>query len=232
MAGPNDIEEEEGGDEDGGAPGWLTTWADMMSVLLTFFIVLQAFSTLSEKKFYEAISSIQTAFRVPLPIRSPGADQFQVPPTEAAELENMLDDKDVKGSSVQDFGDRIVMTIDSEFLFEPGIGELSERGRSLVTQIARTLRGEPGEIRVEGHTDDQQPGPGAPYQNNWQLSSARAMQILMALEFRGIAPERLGAAGYGEHRPVAPNDTPENRARNRRVEFVIEKKKGMVDRFR
>jgi chemotaxis protein MotB len=201
-------------------------------VLLTFFIVLQAFSTISERKFYEAISSIQSAFRVPLPIRSPGQFNFDVPTSTAADLEKLLDDKDISGSSVQDFGDRIVLSIESKFLFGLGSAVLSFEGEQVMDGLAAARREQTGDIRIEGHTCDLQLGEGHRFRDNWDLSTERALSVLSALSGRGIRPERLGATGYAEFRPIAPNDSEANRARNRRVEFVIETKGPPADEAR
>jgi len=216
-------------DEDSGTT-WLTTWADMMSVLLTFFIVLQAFSTISERKFYEAISSIQRAFSVPLPIRSPGDAQFQADRS-AEELQEMIDDQDVAGISVEDFGDRLVITVDSGVLFPLGQAGLSPGGQRIMDDVAKLLlaSGGRGNVRVEGYTCDLPVGPRSDFRNNWWLSSARALTALEALEGRGFPSERLSAAGYGEYRPIAPNDHEANRARNRRVDFVVEKRRSLAD---
>ena len=227
MTDPADLEEE--AEEEGGGAPWLTTWADMMSVLLTFFIVLQAFSTISEKKFYEAISSIQSAFRVPLPIRSPGQFSYDTPVSTAADLERMLDEKDISGASVQDFGDRLVLSIESKFLFGLGSAALSFEGGQVMDGVAKALREQKGNIRVEGHTCDLPLGTANRFRDNWELSTERALSVLAALSERGIRPERLGAAGYAEFHPIAPNDSEKNRARNRRVEFVVETKGGSAD---
>jgi chemotaxis protein MotB len=74
-------------------------------------------------------------------------------------------------------------------------------------------------IRVEGHTDDV-PAGGA-YPTNWELSTARALAVVRFLQSQGIDPSRLAAAGYGEYRPIAPNDTAEGRSQNRRIEIVL-----------
>jgi chemotaxis protein MotB len=228
MAAPDILDEEEREEPEEGA-AWLTTWADMMSVLLTFFIVLQAFSTISEKKFYEAMSSIQMAFRIPLPIRSPGNFQYVVPTSTATELESMIDEKDIDGASVMDYGDRVVLSIESRFLFPLGRAALSDEGDRLMDDVAKLLAEEKGRIRIEGHTCDLPLGAANRFRDNWELSTERALTVLGALERRGIRPERMAAAGYGEYQPVAPNDGEENRARNRRVEFVIEKRPPRAD---
>lgn len=215
---------EEQDDDAGGGATWLVTWADMMSVLLTFFIVLQAFSTLSEKKFYEAMSSIQRAFQMPLPIKSPGSQTFEVPRT-ADELMEQLEQDDMNGVSVEDYGDRIVLTVESGLLFGLGHADLSPDGRKLMETVGDALRQTKGPIRVEGHTCDLPVGAGSEFEDNWQLSTARSLSVLHELSRRGIPPERMAAVGHGEFHPVAPNDTEANRRKNRRVEFVIEKRR-------
>jgi chemotaxis protein MotB len=209
--------------------GWLTTWADMMSVLLTFFIVLQAFSTISEKKFYEAVSSIQRAFRVPLPIRAPGNFRFDTESPSATELDEVLEEEGADAVSVEDHGDRIVLTVNTGVLFEVGRADLTPAGQVVMRSVARVLQRTEGNIRIEGHTCDLPLGPGADYPDNWWLSTARAVVALEALQGNGVASQRLSAAGYGEFDPVAPNDGEANRARNRRVEFVVERGRSLAD---
>lgn len=213
---------EDSDEEESGGGGWLVTWADMMSVLLTFFIVLQAFSTLNERKFFEAMSSIQRAFQMPLPIRSPGS-RTQESPRTADDMEEQLEADGEEGVSVEDFGDRIVLTVDSELLFALGKAGLTPEGEQVMGEVSRVLSKAPGPIRVEGHTCDLPVGPASEFRDNWDLSTGRALSVLHELTRRGIPPERLAAVGYGEFHPVAPNDTEENRRKNRRVEFVVEK---------
>lgn len=218
-------------EEEGGGAAWLTTWADMMSVLLTFFIVLQAFSTVSEKKFFDAMSSIQRAFSMPLPLRSPGDSMFEARDRSAADLQDMIAEEGVAGISVEDYGDRLVVTVDSGVLFPLGRAALSPGGERIMGDVTQVLlaSGARGDVRVEGHTCNLPVGAGSEFPNNWWLSSARALTALEALQERGFPPERLSAAGYGEYRPVAPNDVEANRARNRRVDFVIEKRRSLAD---
>jgi chemotaxis protein MotB len=82
---------------------------------------------------------------------------------------------------------------------------------------------------VEGHTCDLPVGSGSHFRDNWELSTGRALSVLQELTRRGIPPEKLGAAGYGEFHPVAPNDGEPSRRKNRRVEFVIEKGSSLTD---
>ena len=219
ASGEEDLHED---DVRGRAP-WLVTWADMMAVLLTFFIVLQAFSTVSERKFHEAMTSIQHAFDVTFPIRPPDIVRSFTPDRSAIDLETRITDANLDGVSVQDWGDRIILTVDTAFLFDRGQADLTESGRAMLDGLSSALTDSEGLIRIEGHTCDLPVAPQSRWRNNWWLSTARALTVLENLEGRGFSSERLSATGYGEHVPIAPNDGEANRARNRRVEFVVEK---------
>lgn len=115
----------------------------------------------------------------------------------------------------------IVISLAGNLLFDSGKSDLKPRGMTLLDTLAERLRTMPNEIRVEGHTDNI-PIATALYPSNWELSSARATTVGRYLaEHAEIAPIRLSAAGYGEFRPIALNDTREGRARNRRVDLVV-----------
>jgi chemotaxis protein MotB len=221
-------DDDPGEDAKAGAP-WLITWADMMTVLLAFFIVLHAFSTISERKFDAAVRSIQRAFDVTLPIRPPEFLPVPTPDPRAAILQERVAEAGLDGVVVQDWGDRIVVSVGTGLLFEKGEAELTAAGRSTLDGIAAVLGDTAGLLRIEGHTCDLPVPPGGRWRDNWWLSTARAVTVLEELTGRGLPPRRLCAVGFGEYVPVAPNDGEANRARNRRVEFVIEKEVRGVD---
>ena len=115
----------------------------------------------------------------------------------------------------------IVISLTGNLLFDSGKSDLKPRGMTLMDTLAERLRTMPNDIRVEGHTDNISIATPL-YPSNWELSSARATTVARYLAEHGeITPNRLIAAGYGEFHPVAPNDTREGRARNRRVDLVI-----------
>jgi len=129
---------------------------------------------------------------------------------------------------VQIVGDRFVFS--SEVLFDPGAADLSEAGESEIANVAGILRGVIDEIpdgidwvlQVDGHTDDVPIIDGARFQDNWELSQARALSVVRYLSNEvGFPPERLSANGYGEYQPVNPADTPAARAQNRRIELKL-----------
>ncbi len=139
-------------------------------------------------------------------------------------LKESLESRDVK---VTDTGDGIKVEVAERVLFPLGTAQLLPEGREVLTKLAETLAAEPGtHIRIEGHSDNLPINPGAMYfKSNWELSAARATTALRFLEARsGIDPARLTAVAHGEHRPIAPNDTPENRAKNRRIEILLVEK--------
>ncbi len=115
----------------------------------------------------------------------------------------------------------VVIRINSALLFPLGSDRLHPEGERLLGDIARALKDLPGEIRVEGHTDDL-PIHTPRFPSNWELSLARAARVGRAfIEVYGIDPRRIVLSGYADQRPLVPNDSPEHRQRNRRVEVYL-----------
>lgn len=116
---------------------------------------------------------------------------------------------------------RMTVKMKDRILFASGSATIGRDGKLALEAVADALRGVKGKtIRVEGHTDDVPTGGGA-FPTNWELSTARALAVVRFLQETGLDPTRLAAAGYGEYQPVAPNDTPEGRSLNRRIEIVL-----------
>ena len=136
-------------------------------------------------------------------------------------LKKELADKDVQISRLQD---QLKVTVASEILFPSGSAELSPEGVDVLRKVASAANKSQDEVQVQGHTDTD---PIAPvlaqyYPTNWELSTARAAVAVRTLEATGMVPAaRLSAVGYGDSRPVAPNDTAEGKAKNRRVEILF-----------
>jgi chemotaxis protein MotB len=114
----------------------------------------------------------------------------------------------------------IEVEIKSSVLFSSGNAELSAQSEPVLRQLAETLRPLGNVIHVEGFTDNV-PISNFEYRSNWELSAARAASVVHLFTRRGIDPQRMAAIGYGEFRPIASNDTPAGRAKNRRVVLVI-----------
>lgn len=211
-----------------GPSAWYLSWADMTTLLLTFFIVLFTFSTISPKKFDAAQESIKEAFGVPIPVGIPIRPDL-ANDTMAQDIQEAVENEALEGIRVQDFGDRVVLSLDTDVAFGLGRANLSEKGQQLLTVIYPVIAKSKGEVRVEGHTCDLPIGIGGTFKNNWELSTARAVTVLESLVALGYPARRIGAAGFADQRPIAPNDTEENRRKNRRVEFLIEKKMTRAD---
>ncbi len=117
---------------------------------------------------------------------------------------------------------RMTVNLKDKILFASGSASVGKEGQEALVKIADALKGVRGKIiRVEGHTDNQPVAKTAPFPSNWELSLARAMAVVRALQDSGVDPTVLSAAGYGQYQPVAPNDSPENRSLNRRIEIVL-----------
>ena len=111
------------------------------------------------------------------------------------------------------FGDPVI--------FASGSANFKPTAMPYLQRLADGLMQLPNPIQIEGHTDDQPPHPSSGFRSNWELSAARAFAVLRYLEKAGVPSRRLSAIGYGEFKPVAPNESPEQRALNRRIEIVI-----------
>lgn len=124
---------------------------------------------------------------------------------------------------------RTTVKMKDRILFASGSATLGADGREALRKVAEALRGVEGRmIRVEGHTDDVPTGHGGPFASNWELSAARALAVVRFLQNQGVDPTRLSGAGHGEYQPLAPNDTPEGRSQNRRIEIVLAPLDGAV----
>jgi len=214
--------------------GWIMTYADMMSLLLTFFILIVSFSSLQQSKFKQAAQSLQEAFGILEHHES--AIEFQNPvypdlsnenvddevyyemrEIEQAILDNGLD-QEVQ-VQVQDNG--VLFRIQSPFLFASGQADLKDESRSILQELTVLFRKFPYQIRIEGHTDSL-PISSTRYPSNWELSAARAVTVARYFQGLKLPPERIAATGFGEYHPIADNATAGGRERNRRVEIFLQ----------
>jgi chemotaxis protein MotB len=120
-------------------------------------------------------------------------------------------------------GDRLKVSFEGDILFESGKHELREEGVNLLDSVFDILKqsSEKNDIFIAGHTDNVALRPDAQYDSNWTLSTYRALEVVKHLLKKGLPPERLTAAGYGEFKPIADNATEEGKAKNRRVELFL-----------
>jgi len=211
---------------------WLATYADLMNLLLIFFIILFAVSKTDAIKYQQITFSLQRAFNVDvLQGGEPGSigdtnsgetrfEEFLSIRAQIASLES-VSSVPPDSVSVELTNEGIVIHLDDAVLFPPGSADLRPDATAALDSIADVLGPLPNEVRVEGHTDSAQPDP-LDYSSNWELSSERAVNVVRYLTASAhIPPERISAAAYGEHRPRSEDDTLEGRRMNRRVSFVI-----------
>jgi chemotaxis protein MotB len=224
---------------------WLLTYADLITLLLIFFIIMYVFSKQDVTKFKALATSLNRAFqgtsyvvgKAPGPgLRGGGRpgqggggpaqteeQALQRVKQEVQELAKQQGLQQEVSVSVEEKG--VVVRLSDRVLFASGQAELSEHAREILRGVGTILRKETGfYLRVEGHTDAVP--IGSRYPSNWELSSARAASVVrLFVSDVGLDPERLWVAGYGEHRPVADNRTEAGRAANRRIEIVMLKSK-------
>jgi len=225
-----------GGHDAGGGMRWLLTYADMITLLMAFFIMMYSMSVLNQEKFKQAAKSLRSEFG---PTRPDFTDQGAGLLPNQGTAEELQLEKDVQ--SVEDrlqeyvrkndledlirtsHRDRsLVITVASDnLLFPRGDADLRPPALAILGKVAGLLKGIPNAITIEGHTCDL-PISTERFPSNWELSAARACSVARYLvDKQGLDPKRLAAAGYGESRPVAPNDSEDGRVRNRRVNLVI-----------
>jgi chemotaxis protein MotB len=125
---------------------------------------------------------------------------------------------------------RTTVKMTDKILFASGSATIGADGRLALRKVADALRSLQGKaIRVEGHTDDVPTNASGPFPTNWELSSARALAVVRFLQETGIDPTRLSGVGFGEFQPIRPNDTPEGRSLNRRIEITLVPIEGAVE---
>ncbi len=224
-----------------GLPEWLATFADMMTLLMCFFVMLLSFSQLDPAKFKEVAGTLENAFGI---LRDKPA--YDIPKGVTAvfklfegddptrDLARALQSVARKHSKAQGKGTMdievfedyrgLVLRIGESGMFDPGKAELKPFVWPLLDDLAILAKEIPSEIDVEAHTDST-PVHTARFASNWDLSAARAVATVEYFMKSGhVAPERLRAIGRGDSVPIVPNTTERGRARNRRVEIVFTKR--------
>ena len=195
---------------------WLMTFGDLMSLLLVMFVFIVAFASFKPEQ-YAANQAPQPAKETPEAAPQPPPPLPE--PTPTVELDPAFErlGHDVQVSIQKG---QINLQIPDSILFAPGAAELSAAGVPVLDRIADLLKNSHYEVSIEGHTDNA-PIRTPRFPSNWELSASRASAVLRYLIERGVEPGRMRAIGYADTRPIAPNDTPESRAKNRRVTLVL-----------
>jgi len=226
---------------------WLISYADFITLLFAFFVVMFAVSQVDTAKVGRFTQSFQEAIGIELAtggagiLPGEGPEAFEGRKREETvggdddkkkfgkELQALADSlavqakikRELNGLKIIRRGNELILRLDASVLFETAIDEVTPEALKVLLAIAEELKGRPVKIRVEGHTDDRPIQKGR-FRNNWDLSTSRATNVVIALAATGdIEPERLAAVGYAQYQPLGDNTTQEGRLLNRRVDFVL-----------
>lgn len=213
---------------------WLTTFNDMITLLMVFFVLLFAMSTPDVRQFKNFKNALQSAMGVlhhgrnaPIGIISEDRNDPPIPvdPAETADGGDQLDQlHNAQGLEAEYTKRGIKLTLNDNLLFGSGSARLTRHGIALLDKVVRIIGPLDRHIRVEGHTDNV-PISTHRFPSNWELSTARAISVVKYMQNSGgIAPQNLSAAGYGASKPRVANDSEKNRSKNRRVEIILQHK--------
>lgn len=214
---------------------WLTTYSDLVTLLLCFFVLLFSFSNIDAQKF----QSIMNALQGSLGVIEGGTTIVDAPEITTAE-ENEEEEFEKLKQTIEDYAEEeglkddisleleerglVIRFMDSVF-FDSGKADIKPESVEILHYIAQILNSENFKgkhIKVEGHTDTDPIIHSTTYPTNWELSAIRATNVLrFFVEEENINGDRISSSGYSFYRPIAPNDTRENKTKNRRVDIVI-----------
>jgi len=216
---------------------WLLSYADFITLLLVFFIIMYSMSKVNVTKYNKMVTVLEKTFGgehsvikladsglLPQMTRSGEArrKQKQLYVKTVGQLQKEIASKSVKVTQDQR---GIVVSLASDFYFGSGIADFGDSTEAVLRKIYSILAPLSANIRIEGHTDNVPIAPGSAlsqrYPTNWELSSQRSVNVLKALEKLGLDRKRLAAAAYADTRPLKSNDSSDGRNANRRVEIVI-----------
>jgi len=233
-----------------GPAAWIVTFADLMSLLLTFFVLLLSFSTMEEKKVKEALSSLRGALGVlpksdqpisrPVPrLSMPKPVRKEQTKAKIGKLRQEIRSKGLEKQVNVSEKDRGIVNIrlPASLLFRSGSADLLESSYPILQEVAELLDHyvefyDP-DFRIEGHTDDVPISVElqSVFPSNWELSTARALSCMWFFTRQAdLDEQRFGVAGFGSNKPLyRPLELPGNRRRNRRVEIVVIPKKNIEE---
>ena len=204
----------------GGVEPWMATFADMVTLLMVFFVLFYSVEKDNTEKFKSAIDMM---------VEEDGPDGLAkimkvVDATEIMQNLKEMRDATKAAQAEESVEDRIVLRVPGLNLFKKKSAKLTPEARPVLNEIVKIIKtkGKNHKIFIQGHTDDV-PIHTAKFESNWELSAVRATAVLRHFYDKGIDPEKLTATGYADTFPMVPNNTKEGRAKNARIEFVLEK---------
>lgn len=220
-----------------GAPAWMITYSDMVTLLLTFFVLLLSMANMDPVKIVAASNSLKDAFgtfqdsanvnfTIPV-LPSPPISQFAPVPVQTTEkvyekIKSQIDSLRLNKNIgvIKKDDNSIILRINDSVLFDKGQSKIYPKSYPMLRNIADLIRPLPMDLRIEGHTDDI-PVPGSSI-GNWDLSVERSVSVLRYFsQSELLSLDRMAAVGYGKEHPVVANKDEASRAINRRVDFVL-----------
>lgn len=216
---------------------WLLTFNDFITLLLVFFIFIFLTGSINTVKTDKMVVSLQDALGVLKEGKKvevfliKTSQEIALQPQESSgssdvnylKSTELIDDiaKNPEISVIQS-PKGLYISLSDSILFQTGASELRSEGYPFLDKIIQVINSNGFNIRVEGHSDNT-PVRGGRFASNWELSIARAVHVVKYfIDVGKVSPERLSAVGYGESKPLFPNDSPANKGRNRRVEIILE----------
>lgn len=212
--------------EEGEKDRYLITYSDLITLLLGLFIILYTISNIDATKYKNVAAALGNFFGKESTTATAAANNNNSLVTPKESLSNQLNkviaDYDYTRSIQLEENERgITIHILDDVLFPPGLAVLNDNSKLVLQRLANVIKSIPNDIRIEGHTDNT-PIKTARYPSNWHLSVDRALNTAYYLiEQQGMDPDKVSIVGYSEYRPIASNDSPESRTKNRRVDLVI-----------
>ncbi|MBD3271550.1 MAG: OmpA family protein [Elusimicrobia bacterium] len=205
-----------------GSPIWLTIYSDLMTNLMLFFLLMYGMTIMPEDMRKKIVEGLQTKFKPQVTEKHVEQVLRRIQEEESARWIHhyVISEKLRKYIAVEIDEQRIRIILRNPILFNPGSHELQPQGAQVIKEIGAVLSRLNRPIVVEGHTDNT-PIVSGTYSSNWELSLERALTVLHELEECDIDPKYLSFEGYGEWRPVYPNDTELGRTLNRRIEIHV-----------
>lgn len=200
---------------------WLITYSDMVTLLLTFFLLMYSFSVMQEKQKQDLVQQLNQVSENAVQAKKKKEELEQAAREIAAQFQK--DQAFVESTETE-----VTVGLSSAVTFASGDDALSAEGREALVKAATILARLPNTIRVEGHTDDV-PVRGGRLGSNWALSASRAQNVVRLFLEKGVDPRRLQVVGFGEGRPRQPNVDEPSRAANRRIEIKIIRKGSSTD---
>lgn len=195
---------------------WMIPFADLMSTLVILFLSLYAFSYNMKKSEYEkAIATLQKELGVETADKK--IKDMDLTKKVEEDLKKQIQDGQL---GVEVTTSKIKLTFSAPVLFDSGSADLKDGAKGLLRSVAENLQKMDSPVLVEGHTDAARM-LGKKFRSNRELSLMRAFSVINHLVAGGFPAGKLSAHGYGEYRPLAPNDTEEGREKNRRIEIIV-----------